>query len=94
MSNTEYCKLASGYDRGYKETLDSISITQTEKQGFWVYDKLCRYNIAMHGKTERDALLMAIGNLQKTVTRLQQENDAAQSKLDTIAALFPCDCNQ
>lgn len=72
-----------------KHTILSDTLTISDcLDGFWLYDKTRRMNLAMRSKTEQDAFVECITYYQKRLIEVESKLDSLQSKVDAFVGQF------
>ena len=75
------------YKAVYYKVIDGEKVP-VSSEGFWIYDKTVKMNLAMRAETREAALLEVIHYYQKRCVNLLKERNELSSKIDTIKELL------
>ena len=60
---------------------ETLSLTKTAREGFWLYDYVKGQNISMCAETEQDAFIEGLMYYQKRLAKVEQEYKSLDSKV-------------
>lgn len=67
---------------------DKFLLSETTK-GFYLYDYILCMNLSMNAKTEIDALLQSLNYYQKRLSKVKEEYNTLNNKVESFLCQFP-----